>query len=256
MKFFRLLSFSLEKYGLAFSLLAKHHLWIYLLYPLVLNILVFSGGMWLVSGLAETSLFYIQDVFGLQNLASEDANLGHTILYWLLWFVFKVLYFILFAFLSGSIILILMSPALALLSERTEKIQTGNDYPFVLTTFLRETYRGILLAIRNTFFQFAIMFALFLLGFVPVLGLIIPLALLVVSSYFYGFSFMDYYQERRKLSISESVRFMRANKGLAVGNGLPFALLLLLPFFGSIVASFFAVATTIAGTIAMHEKLS
>lgn len=255
MKFFRQLSFSLEKYGLAFRLMAKYRLWLYLLYPLVLNILVFSGGMWLVSGLAETSLSYIQDVFGLQNLSSEDSSLVQIILYWLLWFVFKVLYFILFAFLSGSIILILMSPALTLLSERTEKILTGTEYPFVLSSFLRETYRGILLAIRNTIFQFALMIFLFLLGFIPFVGVLIPFALLIVSSYFFGFSFMDYYQERRKLSISESVRFMRANKGLAVGNGLPFALLLLIPLFGSLIASFFTVVTTIAGTIAMHEKL-
>ncbi len=202
------------------------------------------------------SLLHVQELLGVESLHSDQSGVWQSVLYWVLWFVFKILYFILFAFLSGNIILILMSPALALLSEQTEKILSGEKYPFKLGNFLKESLRGILLALRNTFIQFGLMILLLVLGFVPFVGLLVPFALLLLSSYFYGFSFLDYYQERRQLSISESVSFMRKHKGLAVGNGLPFALLLLIPIVASIMASFFTIMTTIAGTIAMHEKLN
>ena len=228
-------------------------MWLWLLYPLFLNLFIFAAGIWATSEITDVTLAYLQDLFGFDDWSSE-GSLFRTILYWILWFVFKVIYFILFAFLSGNIILILMSPALALLSEQTEKILTGTDYPFVFNRFIKETIRGIGLAIRNMLFQFAIMAVLFLVGFVPFVGALVPIALLMVSSYFYGFSFMDYYHERRQVKISESVRFMRQNKGLAVGNGLPFALLLLIPLFGNLIASFFSVITVIAGTYSMHAR--
>lgn len=253
MEFFRLLSFSLENYGQALRLLGRKRMWLWLLYPLFLNLFIFGAGIWAVAEVTDVTLNYLQDLFGFDTWASQD-NFFQTILYWILWFVFKVIYFILFAFLSGNIILILMSPALALLSEQTEKLLTGTDYPFIFSRFLRETVRGIGLALRNMLFQFALMAVLFILGFIPFVGALVPIALLLVSSYFYGFSFLDYYHERRQVKISESVRFMRQNKGLAVGNGLPFALLLLIPLFGSLIASFFSVITVIAGTYSMHSR--
>ena len=48
---------------------------------------------------------------------------------------------------------------------------------------------------------------------------------------------IDYICERKNLNVSQSITYMRANKGLAVGNWLIFSLLFNIPFIGVIVAS-------------------
>ena len=93
------------------------------------------------------------------------------------------------------------------------------------------------------------------LKIIPITGSIAAfIGNLLVSSYFYGFSFIDYSNERNKLSVKESVRFIRKNKGLSVGIGMIFSFCFYVPYLGGIVASFLAVVSTVAATLAVLEK--
>ena len=93
------------------------------------------------------------------------------------------------------------------------------------------------------------------LNIIPIIGSIAAfVGNLLVSSYFYGFSFIDYSNERNKLSVKESVQFVRKNKGLSVGLGMIFSICFYVPFIGVIVASFLAVVSTVAATLAVLEK--
>jgi CysZ protein len=62
---------------------------------------------------------------------------------------------------------------------------------------------------------------------------------------------MDYCCERRRMTISQSVRFMRRNRWLVMGNGLMYSLLDSIPVVGLIVAPVNAV---IGATTALLEK--
>jgi CysZ protein len=62
---------------------------------------------------------------------------------------------------------------------------------------------------------------------------------------------IDYTNERYKLSVSESISFIRKNKGLAIGNGFIFALIFAIPVAGMLVAPIVAV---IAATIIAVEN--
>ena len=95
---------------------------------------------------------------------------------------------------------------------------------------------------------------LFFVSFIPVVGLISTPLLFFISSYYYGFSFMDYTAERRKLTVKESIHFVKQNKGLAIGNGLPFALALLIPVIGVSLSGFIALISTVAATMAILKK--
>ncbi len=228
-------------------------LWWTFFVPLVMNILLFIGGYNLVSSLTSA----IQDwVLNLVGLKGNDFFLSSVLTGFLsgvIWILLKVLFFFLFAYVGGYITLILLSPLFAYLSAKTEKIISGKTYPFDGDQWMRDLVRGILIALRNLFIQLGWMFLFFLLGFIPVIGWLGAIFLFIVSAYFYGFAFIDYTSERRKMKIHESVQFVRANKWLAISNGFIFCLFLLLPFCGVFFSGFAAIVAVVAATLSVNE---
>jgi CysZ protein len=143
-----------------------------------------------------------------------------------------------------------MSPIMALISERTEEIITGKVYPFNLAQFIKDIARGVVIALRNMFIEFGFIFLGFFIVWIPVIGWIGALFLIVLSYYFYGFSMIDYVSERRRMGISQSVDYVRKNKGLSIGNGFVFSLLFAIPLIGGMLA---AVLSPVAACIAVLE---
>jgi CysZ protein len=157
-----------------------------------------------------------------------------------------MLYFSLFKY----VWLILGSPVFAYLSEKTDSILQHNEYAFSFRQFLKDMVRGIKIAIRNTLWQTVYLLSILLLSLIPVAGLVTPLIALMVECYYYGFSMLDYNCERRKMDASQTVYFIGNHKGLAIGNGLVFYLIHLLPVVGWVLAPAYSV---IAATMSMHE---
>lgn len=140
-----------------------------------------------------------------------------------------------------------MSPILALLSEKTEQLITGNKYPFSLKQLIKDILRGISIVLRNTVIELFYLISFFFIGFIPVIGLFTPLVMFVISMYFYGFSMIDYNSERYRLSVTQSVQFVRKNKGFAIANGMIFYALLLIPVLGLLIAPTYAVVAASIG---------
>jgi CysZ protein len=158
-------------------------------------------------------------------------------------------YFSLFKYLF----LIIGSPVFAYLSERTESIIEGNDFPFSFRQFIKDVFRGIKLALRNTLWQAVFTISILILSFFPVVGWVTPVIMLFVECYYYGFSMLDYSCERHKLSPSESIEYITRHKGLAIGNGMMFFLMHLIPFAGWVLAPAYAV---VAATLSMYHQKS
>jgi CysZ protein len=115
---------------------------------------------------------------------------------------------------------------------------------------MKDAWRGTKLALRNTVWQTVYMFALFLLSFIPVIGWITPLIVILVECYYYGFSMLDYSFERQKLSPAESIRYVSQHKGLAIGNGIVFYLMHGLIIIGWVLAPAYAV---VAATLSLYK---
>ena len=95
-------------------------------------------------------------------------------MHYFLWIGLQIIFFLI-AYLFGKyIVLILMSPIMAMLSEKTETILTGKKYPFTLKQFFRDIVRGIGIAFRNLFFQLLILLASCFLIWIPVIGWVCP----------------------------------------------------------------------------------
>ncbi|WP_372751218.1 EI24 domain-containing protein [Labilibaculum sp.] len=253
MKFIKDFSFGLRTYTEAIQYIFKKQLAWFFIFPVLLNIILFWVGWDYIGHLAQQSQVFLEGWLDLENANFWGSEFLKASIGGFIWLVFKILFFLIFAYFGGYIILIIMSPVFSYLSERTEKIKTGKDYPFEIEQFAKDILRGVLIAIRNLFIELALTVLMFILSFIPIIGWISALFLFFISAYFYGFSFLDYAIERKQMSIGQSIQFMRENKGIVIANGFVFSLCLIVPFCGASLSSFAAIVSVVAGTLAVDE---
>lgn len=243
----------IQAYGKAFEILFSRKFWWFLLFPFLILLLLFIGGNWLVNYAGDS-------LYGLIEGQLREWVSGISWLQWvnqagsiMIRLILKVIYFFLFVAFGGYIILIVMSPVFSWLSERTEAHLTGKAYPFSFRQLAWEIFRGILIALRNMFFQFFLSVFIFFFSFIPIIGLLAPVALFLNSSYFYGFAFIDYAIERKRFNMKESVRYVNRNWGMVTGIGAVFAGCLMIPWISTIVCCFVSLLSVIAGTVALNQ---
>lgn len=212
--------------------------------------LLFVTGMYFFWQSADNAITYLSQQIGiegwLQRQRSEWLSFVFIIVGLLLRLILVFFYFSLFKYLF----LIIGSPVFAYISEKTQSILEGRDFPFSFAQLMKDAWRGTKLALRNTLWQTVYVLSLLLLSFVPVVGLISPLIALFVECYYYGFSMIDYSMERNKLSPAASIDFIGRHKGLAIGNGLIFYLMHGVIFIGWVLAPSYAV---VAATLSLHK---
>lgn len=230
----------------------KHGLWHYFFYPLLILILLFIGGYWSILQLADWIVDSSLTYFGWTEAANTGDWTGWLALIaeFLVGIVLKIFFLMILTSYIKYIVLIVCSPILALLSERIDEIINNKKYPFSFGQFLHDMLRGILVTLRNMAFETLIIIACMVIAWIPVVGLITVPFLYIVAWYFLGFAMMDYSYERMRMKIGEGVRFTRKHKGIAIGNGFVFSMILLLPFIGVIIAPILSV---VAATLAVLE---
>jgi len=130
------------------------------------------------------------------------------------------------------ILLVLLSPLLAYISERTEELETGANYPFSWPQLLKDAWRGIKLSTFNFAKEISLVAILFLIGLIPGLAVVTAPLIFLIQAYFVGFSMIDYFLERRKLSAKESRKTLKGLRGLSIATGLVFNALLFVPVIG------------------------
>lgn len=244
-----------KSYRQAFTFLLKNKLLYFFLFPIAFNFMIYFSGLSVLNEFRMLISQYLESYlegFG----ASEDwwiliLNKFFSISIWL---ISKVFFFYIFSLFGGYLTIIFLSPVFTYLSEKTASIQKGRTYNFNFTQFIKDIFRAIIISARNILVQLFMIFALFLIGFIPVIGWGISIfGNLLIVSYFYGFSFLDYTNERHQLSIKESVKIVRRKKGLAIGLGLVFYLCFFIPLLGGLISSFLAIISVVAATISLEE---
>lgn len=245
----------LKSYRQAFTFLLKNKLFYFFLFPIAFNFLIYFSGLSVLNEFRLLATQYFESFFESFG-ASEDwwilfLNKFFSISIWL---ISKVFFFYIFSLFGGYLTIIFLSPVFTYLSEKTASIQKGRIYNFKFTQFIKDIFRAIIISARNILVQLVMVFVLFLIGFVPVIGWGISIfGNLLIVSYFYGFSFLDYTNERHQLSIKESVEIVRRKKGLAIGLGLVFYLCFFIPLLGGLISSFLAIISVVAATISLEE---
>lgn len=251
----RNIGYGFKGYSKAIHLLFNTRLAWFLLAPFVLYLLTFMINGALGQYFSGSLTDYLIDGMGLRDWAFWGADYLGPALEWIITLSFRIVFFLFTSYISGIFTLILMSPILALLSEKTEQIVSDSpNIPFNLVQTLKDALRGIGIALRNSGIQILYFLLFFVVSFIPLIGVVVSFfGMILISSYFYGFSFMDYTNERRRLSLKASIAMIRKNKSLAILLGGGYWLALTLPFIGSLVGAFVAVFATVAATVAISE---
>ena len=242
-------------YAKAFGLFRKQKWYWMLLVPILLNVVLFYWGIAQVNVLTETTFNFIESLTADWYSAEMGSGIFNEFIRITLWVFFKIAYFILFAYVGGYFVILCLSPFLSIISEKTEKIYGKIETPFSLPILLKSIFRGVLMASRNFILQTIATVTVFFFGFIPLVGgLVAPILMIVVSAYFYGFTFMDYYIERKIETVNGSVHFVRKRRAKSVFIGMPFVVVLAIPVIGPFAASFFTILSTIAASISLIDE--
>mgnify|MGYP000246339024 CR=1 FL=1 len=240
---------AVRAYFEAHRFIKKHKLWKWILIPGILYALLFVIGMHYFSETSSNFIEWLSLKTGLKTwldkINSSFLGFLFTMGSLLLWLILLLFYFSLFKYLF----LIVGSPLFAYLSEKTEAIIEGKDLPFNTTQFFKDIIRGIKLSARNSLWQTVYTISILVLSLIPIFGWLTPALAVIIECYFYGFSMLDYSMERHKKSPAESIYYVSSHKGLAIGNGLVFYIMHLLPIIGWILAPAYAV---VAATLSMY----
>jgi CysZ protein len=234
MSFYQEFSRGIKAYSEAHRVLFQYKLTKYLIIPGIVTVVYSLLYFWMVA-----------------HFAGRIATEADSYPWWLSWmgdvthYFLKTIYWVgaigLFFVSLKYVVQVILSPILSNLSVAVEKKVLGQA-PVEITwkEAFQDIGRSLSLAIRNSVHE---LFICLVLSFVPGVG---QLASVAVSSYFYGFGYMDYVMERKRMTIPQSVAFCKEHKGLAIGLGVVMYLLMLVPVLGWMIAPTYA---TVAATL-------
>lgn len=227
---------AIQSYFKAHSFIRQHRLWKWILIPGIIYMSLFVASMYFFGKSANNFIEWIINVTHANAWLHQSNNSLLNFLFVfagiILWLILMLFYFSLFKY----VWLIVGSPVFAYLSEKTEAIIEERDYPFDILQFLKDVRRGVIIALRNTLWQTVYTVSILILSFVPVIGWATPILALLVECYYYGFSMLDYSCERRQMTTADSIYYIGHHRGLAIGNGMIFYLMHILPVIGWVLA--------------------
>ena len=160
---------------------------------------------------------------GLEEIFKVGLQMGVVI-------VVKIMLWYVMSRYMKYMVIILLSPLFAYISEQTEALVTGKSYPFSFVQILKDALRGAGIAVRNMLLETLIMVVGGMVSFfLPLLSPVVFLVLFLLNSFFMAFNFFDYVAERKKLGVSASVRYMRANMATLLGFGVAYNFIAFFP---------------------------
>ncbi len=231
----------LSSYWKAAQLIFSSTMWLAFVIPVMLSIGLFYSGEILTDQLRDFKFSELSDENG-----SEYLLLG---IQFIMVYVSK--------FMNKYLVLALLAPLLAALSVQAEKMLTGNEYKFDFKLYINDIVRALTISGRNMGIQLMMMAVFFLVTLIYSLpDVVYQVLYFVIAFYFYGFSFMDYPSERRRLTVQESVQFTRKHWVAAFTLGAVYGALFWIPNFGLplepgvILAPIFG---AVAGTVVVHR---
>ena len=202
MKNFNELVLSIYAYPKAIRMIKKYHLIKYV----IILVLLLSVFVLPVIVIGETASFFSSFIPFLDG--KKYARVGAGVL----------------SSFSGVFLLLLLIPIFTLISDEVNYHIRGVKNKFSMQQFISDIIRGLKITLRNFIYQyFAIVLVLLIFKVIlpgSLFTTIGNITVFIITSYFYGFSLMDYAMENHKMNFKASVKFVRSHVGLAIGLGL------------------------------------
>ncbi|MFC2123243.1 EI24 domain-containing protein [Bacteroidota bacterium] len=248
MNFYNQFFLAFRSYHKAFKYINENKLWKLFLLPSLITLLISLVIGYLAWISSDDIVEYLIRVFEVRNLADSWG----VIIEFFLVLLIRGLALFLYLKIYRYFVLFILAPILAYISQRIYCLREGTDFSFEAKVFWKKIARGIVIAFQNLIIEVPLTtFLLFLSLVITWLAPLGPLFVLVVESYFFGLAMIDYRNACIGMRIKESRNYALNNTGLAIGNGLYFNLLLLIPVIGVVIAPILAL---IAGGMAASEN--
>lgn len=212
--------------------------------PLLINTLLFGGGIWLAASQLQRLDQAVQG--WLPNWLAW--------LHWLLWllFVLTVLVVIFYAF--SLVANLIAAPFNGLLAERVEKMikPDGGIQPPPAEASWRELLFSPLTELRKLLYFIAWAIPVIVVSFVPVANVAAPVLWVVSTSWMLALEYADYPLGNRGVNPQAQRRLLRQHLPLALGFGGMTLLLTLIPGLNLLVMP----AAVIGATLMWNKELS
>ncbi|HLP55566.1 MAG TPA: EI24 domain-containing protein [Fluviicola sp.] len=215
MRFLRNLFIGYRAFYKAFWFIIEHKMYWYVGIPAILMLGIYQMGHLIQLHTPTTS-----------------ANNMNDIVWYMIRLLIEISISILLMRFAKYLVVILLSPLLSHLSQKVEFVLTGNEYKFDLALLISDVKRGFRIAIRNImweYFFFIIVYLIARLGWSDAEESPLFYLIFVIGFFYYGFSFMDYVNERLRLNVDQSVQFARKNRGLAIAIGSIYSIMIWVP---------------------------
>ena len=230
----------LKAYLEAYEVISRLKLWRFFMIPMLISVLIFLSIVLVSISFSDEIGLYISSFwswdFGKETINTVSMILGGIILISIGLIVFK------------HLVMILSAPFMGPISKKIEDDFTGVTSQTQVSSPLTLMFRSIKISSRNLFRELLLSIPILILGLIPLIGFFSLFLLFLMQAYFAGFGNMDYTLERH-FSYQKSIQFVKANKGIAIGNGLVFMLFLLIPFVGIILIIPFSVTSATIATL-------
>jgi CysZ protein len=215
MKFIQDIIFGFQMHWKSLRFIFLNHLYFFIIIPMALMMMLYGIGQLILNRKIDVQTASVNEIIWL--FVDLVLEIGISVI---------------FMEFAKYVVVIVLSPLLAYISQKCEYIQTKKSYKYNFTQLKKDVARSIKLSLRNMLLKYLFFITLFVISYLfwekpessPILFLTY-----IVGAYFYGFSFLDYTNERHLLSINESILKIRQNFGFAIVIGSVFTLLIFAP---------------------------
>lgn len=210
--------------GRGFHLIRQPEVRLYVIMPLLINIILFGGLVWFgytqFSPLVEAVMSYVPGFL--------------DFLRWFIWLLITLLTAIIVFFSFTPIVNVIAAPFNALLSEKIEISLTGQAlssnisfYAMIKNSVLSQLGKLFYIALWST--------ALLLISLIPVINFVAPVLWVVFGSWLLSLEYLDYPMGNHDLKFSDQKQILAKRRGLALGYGGSVMILTSIPLINFIV---------------------
>ncbi|PID46950.1 MAG: sulfate transporter CysZ [Proteobacteria bacterium] len=221
-----------------FSLITQKGIRGFVLIPLLVNIVIFSGAVWLA---------YEQ----FQSLMARLTSWLPSWLSWIEWILlpfFAVLVLLVIYYTFSIVANFIASPFNALLAERVEKRLHGLPMPETsgVKAMVANIGKTLGSEVKKVLYMLKWLPVLLLITIIPGVNLIAPLAWIVYGAWMYSLQYTDYPMGNHEMFIKEELAVLRNHRGHALGFGAATTAMTLIP-----IVNFLTMPVAVAGATAM-----
>lgn len=181
----------------AFSWLNRPKLRLFVWIPLLINVVVFGGATW--------GLLHYFDVL-MNRFLPENSWLHYF--RWIAWPLIALTLVIVVFYTFSLLANIIAAPFNGFLADAVERLETGQA-PESGLNLAQEIWLSIWQEIKKTLFFLSRAIPIFLLGFIPVVNLIVPILWFIYSAWVAYLQYMDYPMANNGIFFSRQRQILR-----------------------------------------------